>query len=99
MYSVYIIYSEKLDKHYIGYSSDVEDRLLKHNRKSKGFSSLGKPWSLVYTESFETKKAAMDREKQLKRWKNRERIESLIKTGSEHPDYLTICVLVSYFFW
>ncbi|MFH0842576.1 MAG: GIY-YIG nuclease family protein [Bacteroidota bacterium] len=47
MFSVYIIYSEKLDKYYIGYSSDIEDRLLKHNRKSKGSSSPGRPWSLV----------------------------------------------------
>ena len=86
MFSVYIIYSQKLDKFYIGYSADVEDRFRKHNRKSKGFSSLGKPWILAYSESFETKKEAMAREKQLKNWKNRERLESLIKSGSEHPD-------------
>ena len=86
MFSVYIIYSQKLDKYYIGFSSNVEDRLLKHNRKSKGFSSLGKPWMLVFTEIFDTKKEAMHREKQLKGWKNRDRIESLFKNGSEHPD-------------
>jgi len=28
----------------------------------------------------------MDRETQLKNWKNRERLEKLIKVGSEHPD-------------
>ena len=86
MYSVYIMYSQKLDKYYIGYSSDVEDRLRKHNRNSKGFSSLGIPWILLYTECFESKKEALAREKQLKNWKNRNRLESLIKSGSEHPD-------------
>ena len=86
MYSVYILYSEKLDKYYIGYSADVQDRLLKHNRKSKGFSSPGKPWILVFQESFETKREAMAREIQLKKWKNRQRLESLIRSGSEHPD-------------
>jgi len=86
MYSVYIIYSEKLDKYYIGYSTDVKNRLLKHNRKSKGFSSLGRPWVLAFQESFKTKREAMSREIQLKHWKNRERIEALIKSGSEHPD-------------
>ncbi len=85
MFSVYIIYSHKLDKYYIGYSSDVEDRLHKHNSKSKGFSSLGRPWIMVYTECFEIKKDAMAREKQLKSWKNRGRLESLIRSGSEHP--------------
>jgi len=86
MYTVYIIYSQKIDKYYIGYSSNVQDRLLKHNRHSKGFSSTGIPWILVYSEHFDTKKDAMTRESQLKKWKNRERLESLIKSGSEHPD-------------
>ena len=86
MYTVYIIYSQSLDKHYIGFSSDVTDRLRKHNRKSKGFSNPGKPWVLLYSESFLTMKDAMAREKQLKAWKNRKRLEALIKTGSEHPD-------------
>jgi len=86
MFSVYIIYSQKLDKYYIGSSADVEDRLRKHNRRSKGFSSLGKPWILLYTECFDIKKEAMAREKQLKSRKNRERLESLIMSGSEHPN-------------
>ena len=86
MYYVYIIYSHKLDKYYIGYSSDVHERILKHNRRSKGFSSLGRPWIIVYTESFNNKKDAMARERQLKKWKNRERLETLINSGSEHPD-------------
>ena len=86
MYSVYIIYSQKIDKYYIGFSSNVQDRLLKHNRNSKGFSNAGKPWVLVYEEPFDNKKNAMSRESQLKKWKNRERLETLIKSGSEHPD-------------
>jgi putative endonuclease len=86
MYFVYILYSVKLDKYYIGYTSDIADRLVKHNRKSSGFSNLGKPWKLVYSEAFKTKAEAMAREKQLKGWKNRDRVEALIKRGSEHPD-------------
>ena len=69
MYFVYIIYSKKLDKYYIGFSADIEGRIAKHNRKSKGFSNLGRPWILVYSETFDSKKEAMDREKQLKKWK------------------------------
>ena len=86
MYTVYIIYSKRIDRFYIGFSSDVEDRLLKHNRSAKGFTSIGKPWVLVYTEIFSEKKSAMAREKQLKNWKNRERLLTLIQRGSEHPD-------------
>jgi putative endonuclease len=86
MYTVYIIYSERIDKYYIGFSSNVQERLRKHNRNSKGFSFSGRPWIMVYSEVFENKKDAMGREKQLKRWKNRERLVSLVKSCSEHPD-------------
>jgi putative endonuclease len=86
MFTVYILYSQKLDKYYIGFSSDVNVRLLKHNRSNKGFSSLGKPWVIVHTELFPDKSQAMAREKQLKKWKNRDRIISLINSGSEHLD-------------
>ena len=86
MFFVYIIYSQKIDKYYIGYTAKIQDRLVKHNRKSNGFSSRGRPWTVVYAEEYESKNEAMEREKQLKRWKNRERRESLIRAGSEHPD-------------
>ena len=86
MYTVYIIYSSKIDKYYIGYSANVQDRLAKHNRNSKGYTASGRPWVLVYTEILSTKKEAMAREKQLKNWKNPKRLKSLIHAGSEHPD-------------
>ena len=86
MYSVYIIYSGKIDKYYIGFSADITERLLKHNRSTRGFSSTGKPWSLVYTEHFKVKKDALEREKQLKNWKNRDRLIALVQKGLEHPD-------------
>jgi len=86
MYTVYIIYSQSIDKYYIGFSSNIQERLRKHNCNSKEFSSSGRPWLLVYTELFDDKKDAMAREMQLKKWKNRERIEHLINAGSVHPD-------------
>jgi putative endonuclease len=86
MHFVYIIYSEKIDKYYIGSTDDIPGRIRRHNLGNKGFTSTGKPWTLVYQEEYETKKQARMREYQLKRWKNRERIESLISKSSEHPD-------------
>jgi putative endonuclease len=88
MYTVYIIYSASLDKYYIGFTTDVNGRLRRHNCHSKGFTSSGRPWILVYSETFTERKEAESREKQLKKWKNRARLEALIKKGSEHPDTL-----------
>jgi putative endonuclease len=78
MHYCYILYSEKLDKYYIGSTSNIEGRLSRHNSSSKGFTSTGKPWILKYYEVFESKKDAMQRELELKRHKSRKIIESLI---------------------
>jgi putative endonuclease len=85
MYFVYVIYSEKLDKYYIGFTADIQDRLANHNRKSNGFSNRGRPWVLVYSEPFNSKKEAMQREKQLKNWKNRQRLESYSQLAQSIP--------------
>jgi len=86
MYFCYILYSEKLNKYYIGSTSNPEDRLYRHNTSKKGFTSTGKPWIIKYSESFETKDLALNREMQLKSWKNRTILEELIAKASEHPD-------------
>ena len=31
MFTVYVLYSEKFDKHYTGYTTNFEQRLLSHN--------------------------------------------------------------------
>jgi len=87
MFAVYILYSESLDKYYIGFTADLDDRVYKHNNTHKGFTAAGKPWEVVYSESFPSKAEAMKRERQLKAWKNKSRLASLIKKASEHPDF------------
>ena len=67
MFTVYVFYSEKYDKIYIGYTSNIEQRLLSHNKLSqKGYTVKYRPWKIVYTEKFTTKKEALQREKELK---------------------------------
>lgn len=78
MYYCYILYSEKLDKYYIGSTSNIEGRILRHNSSNHGFTSTGKPWILKYSESFVEKTDALKREMQLKSWKSRKLIEELI---------------------
>ncbi len=67
MFTVYILYSENHNKIYIGYTSNIEQRLLSHNELgTKGYTLRYRPWKLIYTESFLLKSDAMKREKQLK---------------------------------
>jgi putative endonuclease len=75
----YILYSSKLDQFYIGFTcNDLEERLRKHNSHHKGFTGKTNDWKLVYSESFKTKEEAYARERQIKGWKSRQMIASLI---------------------
>ena len=79
MYTVYILYSKKFDKIYIGYTSNLAERLLSHNELGKkGWTIKYRPWILVHSEGFEAKEGAMIREKQLKSGRGREWIWSEI---------------------
>jgi len=77
MFSVYVIYSQDFKKVYIGFTSDLEKRLIAHNHPSnKGWTKKFQPWVLIYEEKFEMKSEAMTREKQLKTAKGREFIHN-----------------------
>ncbi|MFS8083481.1 MAG: GIY-YIG nuclease family protein, partial [Ginsengibacter sp.] len=58
----YILFSEKLNKYYVGACIDLERRLYEHNIGHSKFTSLGTPWKIVYQESFETLGQAKKRE-------------------------------------
>jgi len=79
MFYVYVLQSRVNNKIYIGFTSNIELRLIAHNHPSnKGWTKSFMPWALVYTEEFETKTDAMKREKQLKSAKGREFIHNII---------------------
>jgi putative endonuclease len=72
MFTTYVLYSEKYDKIYIGYTSNLQQRLLSHNQlATKGWMIKFRPWQLIYKEKFETKSEAIKREKQLKSFQGR----------------------------
>ena len=82
-FQLYILFSAVKNKYYVGYTGDkLQERLRKHNCNHKGFTGKVNDWKIVYTEVFETKVAAYKREREIKSWKSRSKIERLI--GSEH---------------
>ena len=78
---VYILYSASRDKFYVGYTSDLIERLKKHNSKHKGFTGSETDWKIIYTETFDTKAEAIKRERQIKSWKSRIKMEKLINSA------------------
>jgi putative endonuclease len=80
MYTVYVLYSKSANKIYIGFTSDLNQRLISHNHpKNKGWTAKFKPWVLVYSENFELKSQAMKREKELKSFQGRQFVWSKVK--------------------
>ncbi len=80
MFTVYVLFSISFNKIYIGYTSDLEARILSHNQlATKGYTVKFRPWTLIHTEVFETKCEAMKREIELKSANGRQFIWNLIK--------------------
>ncbi|MGC4036937.1 MAG: GIY-YIG nuclease family protein [Chitinophagaceae bacterium] len=76
-FTVYALYSEKHKKHYYGYTSDINNRLLSHNEQGSDWTSKYRPWKIIYTKEFATKQEAMAHEKRLKSGNGREFIKTL----------------------
>ena len=77
-FSVYIIYSSKLDRYYVGYSQDIEIRLTQHNTGISHFTAKARDWELKYSEAYNTREDAHAREMAIKKKKSRKYIEWLI---------------------
>jgi len=77
MFTVYVLFSENHNKLYIGFTSNLEQRLLSHNKlATKGFTMRYRPWKIIHTEIFKEKSEAMKRDKALKQGQGRERIRN-----------------------
>lgn len=81
---IYVIKSEATGKIYIGQTSDLTERLKRHNHllpiKKKGFTSKNRgPWKLVYCEDYPDRSSALAREKFLKSGRGREFLKTILE--------------------
>ena len=81
-YYLYILFSEKIDKYYIGYTQNTAERLKFHNsEQNRIWTKRGQPWVLKRFVSYTVKSDAMRAEKRLKSLKSRIVIEEVIRSG------------------
>ena len=78
MYYVYILYSEKCDRYYIGFSTDVKARLERHNSGLVTATRNCRPYIFKASKYFNDETAARKKELRLKKGKNRKYLEWLI---------------------
>ncbi|MDA2914524.1 GIY-YIG nuclease family protein [Acidobacteriia bacterium AH_259_A11_L15] len=81
MYFVYILRSLATGRYYVGFTSDVTQRVGQHNAGVTK-STRGQAWELVHQESFATRAEAMRRERYLKTGKGREEVRRLAGRSS-----------------
>ena len=75
----YALYSPKFGKIYIGYTSNLIDRINSHNELSnKGYTKKFRPWIVIHVEFYNSKLSAIHREKQLKSSRGRNFIRNTI---------------------
>jgi len=73
-YTVYILYSDKDKKLYVGCTSDITDRKKRHDTGQVEATKNRRPLHLIHTELFEDKTKAFNRERFLKSlWGSREK--------------------------
>jgi putative endonuclease len=86
-YYVYILASKRNGTLYIGVTNDLERRLYEHkNNLVEGFTSKYNVHHLVYYEDVNDIQSALQREKQLKRWTRKWKIELIEKVNPEWRD-------------
>ena len=76
----YILFSNKLNKYYVGSTTDIARRLEEHNRGKEKFTKSGCPWIIVYSEIFAELSDARKRETYIKKQKSRKYIDKLISS-------------------
>jgi len=79
MYIVYFLYSERDKKLYIGCTSNLKTRIIKHNNGEVLATKDRRPLILIRSENFENKGDAFNRERFLKSlWGAREKKKILV---------------------
>ena len=90
-YFVYIVTNENKTTLYIGVTNHIQKRLGQHyfdsqNRK-KSFAGKYNCYHLVYYEGFESIESAIQREKELKKWR-REKKDKVISNFNPNWEFL-----------
>jgi len=76
---VYIIYSEKNDKYYVGSTINIDNRLNEHNSGRNKSTRSGIPWEIKFYFRCGAVRTARQIEHKIKKKKSRKILEQIIK--------------------
>jgi putative endonuclease len=76
---IYILYSQKFDRFYIGQTNDIQDRIRRHNSGYELATAPYKPWELKLVLRKNSPKESMELEKKIKNLSKKRIIEFIKK--------------------
>lgn len=82
MFFVYIIQSLKDYSYYFGITSNLEDRLFRHNRNYERYTRNRSPWKLVWCIPIKNRVDALSLERKLKNMKSNKLVREFIVQNS-----------------
>lgn len=86
MYFVYILKSERDGSYYTGSAENALIRLIRYNAGWSRSTKGKRPWRIVHTETYATKKESLRREREIKQMESRVYIERLINRAGSRPE-------------
>ncbi len=66
-YKVYILYSQKRSRYYVGQTADIDKRYKRHNNGLVPSTKSGLPWNLIKTIDVINRSEALKLEKKIKK--------------------------------
>jgi putative endonuclease len=91
-YFVYILYSEKFQKYYVGQTQELQERLARHNNGHNDSTKPYRPWKLIFAIEKKSRSEAVILEKKIKNLSKKKIIEFIQKystnniAGADDPD-------------
>lgn len=80
---VYILFSPKKQRHYVGSCDNLQQRLVEHNENArKAFTNFTDDWEVFYSKQVSDWSTALKIEKHIKRMKSKTYLNNL----SKHPE-------------
>ena len=82
-YWVYILYSSPLDRFYKGQTSDIDQRIYRHNHGHEKSTKSGSPWLLVWKTSKSSRREALLLEAKLKHLSRERLLDFMFKYNQD----------------
>ncbi|MFA6398139.1 MAG: GIY-YIG nuclease family protein [Patescibacteria group bacterium] len=79
MYYTYVLKSQKDNKLYIGYSTDLQKRFQEHQKGLVRSTKDRRPFKLIFYEAFKDKRDAIRRERYFKTDKGKSSLKQIIR--------------------